>query len=349
MNFVENEKLKDNVKAVSVGSITEDVELFKKSLKENNYSVSFYFEYSKNGINKIENFAYANATLDEDTSKSMLQRFIYTFKESKLNKKQIQKFDILKNNKDTIYYLNKNERNNSKSLVEKLEDDNFVPSEDLTVLGNLENVKGAIAKVCIGTNDPYYLFIKVDNFNAFKKKRLSSGFMGNLTNDGIEKLDDNHLYFGIKNNISFYYSQGVYIINTHSDFEKMLFLSSEYNSIAKENIKHLKTDFPDVFKNIDKIDEALKGKSSSIFTRMLARVSISSLKERFKEENIQQTFNDIDEEIINNKKFHDSFKGLEMDKKDLTITYSEEGKFGFAALLSDRPSRTILLKRDFME
>lgn len=38
-----------------------------------------------------------------------------------------------------------------------------------------------------------------------------------------------------------------------------------------------------------------------------------------------------------------------MDKKDLTITYSEEGKFGFAALLSDRPSRTILLKRDFME
>ncbi|WP_035424046.1 hypothetical protein [Limosilactobacillus fermentum] len=346
---MENEESKDEVKTVSADSINGDAELFKKSLKENNYSVSFYFEYSKNGMNNMENFAYANATLDDDTSKSMLQRFIYTFKESKVNKNQIQKFDILKNNRDTIYYLNKNERANSKSLVKKLEDDNFVPSEDLTVLGNLENVKGAIAKVCIGTNSPYYLFMKVDNFNAFKKKRLSSGFMGNLTNDGVEKLDDNHLYFGIKNNISFYYSQGVYIINTHSDFEKMLFLSSEYDAVAKDNIKHLKTDFSNVFKNIDEIDKGLEGKSSSIFTRMMARISLDSLKERFNEENIQQTFNDIDKEIINNKKFHDSFKGLDIDKKDLTITYSEEGKFGFAALLSDRPARTILLKRDFLE
>lgn len=208
-------------------------------------------------------------------------------------------------------------------------------------------MKGAIAKVCIDGGDPYYLFIKIDNFNAFKKKNLSSGFMGNLTNDGVKKLDNNHLFFGIKNNISFYYSDGLYFINTHYDFEKMLFLSSEYNMIAEENVKKLQTEFSDVFKNTDEI--GFTGRGSSIFARMLARVPIESLHSRFKKENRQRTFDDIEQEIMNSKEFKESFQGLKIDKKKMTITYSDESKFGFAALLSDRPSRTLLLKRDFME
>ena len=41
--------------------------------------------------------------IDDETSKSMLQRFIFTFKESKVDKNQIEEFDLLKNSKDTFY------------------------------------------------------------------------------------------------------------------------------------------------------------------------------------------------------------------------------------------------------
>ncbi|MFR0509044.1 hypothetical protein ACLUYE_07235 [Limosilactobacillus reuteri subsp. suis] len=342
----------DKTKLDMPANIKKDVSIFTKALDSGNYSVSFYFEYSKNGKSDMSSFGYANATLDDETSKSMLQRFIFTFEESKVAKNQIEEFDLLKNNKDTFYYLDKDGLNNSKTLINNLESDKVIPSEDLSVLGNnLTKVRGAIAKVCFNNSDQtetYYLFVKVDNFNAFKKRKLSSGFMGNLTNDGVEKIDDNHLFFGIKNIIGFYYHNNTYIINTHSDFERMLFLSSEYFKTASKNIDKLGKNFTNIFKNVNEMKSSLKGKGSSILNRMMARISLDSLEERFSEKNKKETFREIDG-IIKQQEFYNSFKNLNIDKENCTITYSDNSKFGFAALLSDRPAKTLLLKRAFME
>ena len=102
--------------------------------------------------------------IDDETSKSMLQRFIFTFKESKVDKNQIEEFDLLKNSKDTFYYLDKDGLSNSQTLINNVESDKVIPSEDLSVLGNnLTKVRGAITKVCFNNSDQtetYYLFPK---------------------------------------------------------------------------------------------------------------------------------------------------------------------------------------------
>ena len=118
----------DKTKLDMPANIKKDVSIFTKALDSGNYSVSFYFEYSKNGKSDMSSFGYANATLDDETSKSMLQRFIFTFEESKVAKNQIEEFDLLKNNKDTFYYLDKDGLNNSKTLINNLESDKVIPS-----------------------------------------------------------------------------------------------------------------------------------------------------------------------------------------------------------------------------
>ncbi|MBN7275562.1 hypothetical protein GNF18_10455 [Ligilactobacillus pobuzihii] len=83
----------------------------------------------------------------------------------------------------------------------------FSPEEDLTVLGKLNTVKGAIIKVMIHTdkkNKLYYLFVKLETFNSFKKTKRALGFMANIDNDGIKNITDNKTTFGVKDVISFY-------------------------------------------------------------------------------------------------------------------------------------------------
>ena len=363
--------------------IKEDVKLFKKAIEGHNYyEVTFYFEYSRNGKNDIEQFGYASSGTDSETQKSMIERFIRTFENN--DEEEVQEFDILKNNPDTIYYLNKKRFKNSQILIDNLLYNNISPDEDLTTilesmkkLKNFKNkesktykknenslksrrdgyykkvishVKGAIIKIKIEIEpnkiETYYLFVNVNNFNAFKKQKLSLGIFGNFSKDGIKEINDKNTTFGIKDKISFYYHNGNYIIKNNSDFEKMLFLTDEYTQIAKKNVDKLVNNLSKVFINISQLKSDLSGAGK--LNRMVARISINEINTKFNNKNKKTTFKKIND-IIKKAKFREEFSQLSIDFDECTIQYETNKKFPFCALLSDRPSKTLLLEKEFME
>ena len=85
--------------------LKNDMSLLHSEYENNNYSVSFYFEYEEN--NKQINFA--EATLDSATEASMVERFLNTFKDKKINNSDFEKFDILKQHKSAISYSHKSQ------------------------------------------------------------------------------------------------------------------------------------------------------------------------------------------------------------------------------------------------
>lgn len=328
------------------------------SLKDkNNYKVSFYFEYTKNGKSQIEQFRYAQGTIDEDTQKSMLERLVRTFSNEVVDAAgKLNEFDIIKENKSGICYLDEDNKlfNSAYKLIAKLEDSNFEPDQDFTVLGKLNTVKGAIVEVELNeSKEKFYLFLKLETFNAFKKG-LSKGFFATVKKDGVRKITDDKTVFGIKDKISFYFHNNHFVINNYSNFETMLFLKSEYTKVATKKAHNLKK-YKNIFPNIEKLEkDVVSGKGSSVLARMMIRIPLNEINDKFSSKNLNESLKKLDK-IINFDDLNNDFpimkEAIKEGKKfeNRTIEYSEENKYEFVSLLSDRPSETILLGKKFIE
>ncbi|MGV0000652.1 hypothetical protein ACQ5RP_02935 [Limosilactobacillus fermentum] len=183
-------------------NIKEDMLLLHEGYKNNNYSVSFYFEYEESNTKKIN---FAEATLDPVTGASMIERILNTFEDKKIDGSDLEKFDILKQHRSTISYSPKDQFENAEKIITNLESGDY--AEDLTVLGkNLKKAKGVIAKVVVGKTDaPFFAFMSIDKFNAFKRKSLSNGLIATIDSDGVHRIDDAHKMFGIRDEVGFYY------------------------------------------------------------------------------------------------------------------------------------------------
>lgn len=326
-------------------NIKEDMLSLYEGYKNNNYSVSFYFEYEESNTKKIN---FAEATLDSVTGASMIERILNTFEEKKIDGSDFEKFDILKQHKSTISYSPKEQFENAKKIITNLESGDY--AEDLTVLGKtLKKAKGVIAKVVVDKADaPFFAFMSIDKFNAFKKKSLSNGLIATIDSDGVHRIDDAHKMFGIRDEIGFYYHNGNSIINSHTVFERMLCLSIEYKNIAEKTVNNLAKKFPNILIGVENMKRDLDGMGSLPLERTLAKVSIESLEQKFDSDNLGTSLKRL-KDIAGKKEFKDKLKGVEIDDVKGTITYSSEAKFGYAALLSDRPSETLFLGRRFME
>lgn len=313
-------------------------------------TVGFFFEYTENGHSKIEQFRYARATTDEPIQVAMVARAIKTFSSAAVDEYDLEPFDILKRSKDTFSYLEKGKLNNADEVIKKLDDVNFSPAEDLSVLGKLDKVKGVIVKVDVPNDkkdDTFYLFVKIETFNQFKKRNINLGFMANIDKNGVHNITDNKTTFGVKDTIGFYYHNDHFLINNHSDFERMLFLASEYQKSAKEKADEL-VRFSTVLENVNALKNDLNGRGSVILARMMTRVSINDLSEKFSKLELNDTLDSLNN-IITDKRFEKNFEGLEIDMDKKKIYYTSDTKFKFVALLADRPAKTIFLGKKFME
>lgn len=325
--------------------LKEDMLLLHKGYENNSYSVSFYFEYEESKNKRID---FAEATLDSATGASMVERILNTFKDEKINDSDFEKFDILKQHKSAISYSPKNQFENARKIITNLESGEY--AEDLTVLGkNLGKAKGVIVKIVIDTEDvPFFAFMGINKFNAFKKRSLSDGLIATIDSDGVHRIDDAHKMFGIRDEIGFYYHNGNFVINSHTVFERMLCLSVEYKNKAEKTVNNLAEKFPSILIGVKNLKKDLVGRGSLPLERTLAKVSIESLEQKFNSDNLRTSLERL-KDIAGKKEFKDKLRGVEIDDAKGTITYSSDAKFGYAALLSDRPSETLFLGRKFME
>lgn len=328
--------------------VIEELRAVRRALEgELEYQVNFYFECTDGG-KSIEHFRYAIATTDKKTREAMLTRLSRTFSESAISQYNLNEFDILRNDENTFYYIEDGKFENADKIIENIESVEFTPEEDFSVLGpKLSKVKGAIIEIKIANELPYYLFTKVETFNGFKKGNLALS-LGNIDNNGVKSLTDSNAIFGIRDNIGFYYHKNHFIINSKVDAERMLFLSSEYKKRALETVEQL-TQFEDVLLNINNLSEDLNGRGGHILARMLTRVSVESLQEKFtSEEEIVSTLIDLGD-IIEDERFETDFENIEINMETHTITYSTENKFEFVSLITDRAAETLFLGRKVLD
>lgn len=327
--------------------VIEELKPIREALEGNlKYQVNFYFEYTDGG-NTVDHFRYALATTDEKTREAMLIRLSRTFSESAVSQFNLNEFDILRNDENTFYFIEGKKFENADKIMENIESAAFTPETDLSVLGKLSKVKGAIVEIEIENEKPYYLFTKVETFNGFKKSKLALS-LGNINNNGVKNLTDSNAIFGIRDTIGLYYHDNHFIINSKSDAERMLFLSSEYKKRALGTVSQL-IQFKSVLLNIDNLKNDLDGKGGHILARMLMRVSIESLKEKFKtKEDISETLLKL-EGIVADERFATDFGNIEINLAENAIGYSAENKFEFVSLITDRPAETLFLGRKVMD
>ena len=283
--------------------LKNDMSLLHSEYENNNYSVSFYFEYEEN--NKQINFA--EATLDSATEASMVERFLNTFKDKKINNSDFEKFDILKQHKSAISYSPKAQFENAKRIISSLESGNY--AEDLAVLGkNLSKVKGIVVKIAVGKeNAPFFAFMGINKFNAFKKRSLSNGLIATIDSDGVHHIDDAHKMFGVRDEIGFYYHNGNFIINSHTIFERMLCLSIEYKNKAEKAVNNLAKKFPNILIGIENLKKDLRGRGSLQLDRALTNVSIKLLEQKFNSDNLKTSLKKL-KDIAGKKEFKDKPK-----------------------------------------
>lgn len=336
---------------VTKGDITTELELVEKAKNgELKFDVNFYFEYTDKG-SSADSFHYAIATTDEATRKSMLERLLKTFSASAVSQFELNRFDILRNDENTFYYLEQNEMDSADLVIDKISSAAFNYADDLSVLGKrMEKVKGAIIEVKIETDNVdefFYLFTKVETFNSFKKGKLPLT-LGNIDNDGVRNLTDSNMLFGIRDNIGFYFHNDHFLVNSKADFERMLFLSNEYKKQAR-NIATELQQFNSVLNGVEQLGKDLDGQGGIILSRMLMRVSIETLKMKFEsKEKIGETLSALND-IITDERFEEDFAGLQVDLDKQQIIYSNDNKFAFVALITDRAAETLFLGRKIMD
>lgn len=336
---------------VTKDDITTELELVKNAKNgQLKFDVNFYFEYTNKG-SSADSFRYAIATTDEDTRKSMLERLLKTFSVSAVSQFELNRFDILRNDENTFYYLEQNKMDSADLVIDKIRSVAFNHEDDLSVLGKrMEKVKGAIIEVKIETDNGdefFYLFTKVETFNSFKKGKFSLT-LGNVDKNGVKNLTDSNMVFGIRDNIGFYFHNDHFLVNSKADFERMLFLSSEYKKQAKKIASELQQ-FKSVLSGVEQLDKDLDGKGGIILSRMLMRVSIETLKMKFEsKEKIEETLGSLNE-IITDERFEEDFAGLQVDLDKQQIIYSNDNKFAFVALITDRAAETLFLGRKIMD
>lgn len=319
--------------------------LLKTGYKNKNCTVSLYFEYRNKSKGEI---GFATSTIDSVTEDSMLTRIIKSFSETKIENCSFEEFDILKEHKSSITYAALTKFENAKVIIEKLQ--NGETAEDLSVLGKkLGNAKGVVLKI-VSTNisDPIFAFIPIEKFNAFKKRGWNTGMIATINNDGIQRIDDTNKMFGIREEVGFLFYKGDFIIHSPIIFERMLQLSNEYKEKAEQNVNQLDEKFSKILINIKDLKSDLKGKGSMPLNRTLAKISLKALEDKFSKDNLYESLKEL-KNIAEKEEFKDKLKGVVIDEKNGTITYSSTSKFGFVALLSDRPAETLFLGRRFID
>lgn len=313
-------------------------------------NVNFYFEYADKTESGVSSFRYAKATTDEGTRKSMIKRFDKSFSETLIKQYDIKEFDIMRNDDNTLYYADDDLMTNAHDIMQKIQSPDFSFEEDLTVLGKLESTKGAIIEIIIQEGEKknkYYAFVKVDTFNGFKKSSFSLG-LAKISNNGVSELTDKNTLFGVRDFIGFYYHNDHFVINSKSDFERMMFLSGEYKKRAQDTADFL-TGFKNVLIGVSNLKSDLDKKSGFVLSRMLSRVSTESLQEKFNDdEATKKTIKSLDG-IVKDTRFKKDFEGITVDVKNNQIIYSSENRFAFISLISDRAAETLFLGRKLMD
>lgn len=309
---------------------------------------TFYFEYVVNK-NSPEDFRYARATMDQKTLDSFCARVEKSFSKANIEGKAFEQFDVLKSKKDTLFWASKHQLSNAGEIIDKLESQEFSPEEDLSVLGRLEKVKGCFLKFCFSNKKPYYVFVKAETFNAFKKRNIAIGFLTNIDNDSVKIIDDSHTQFGIGSQISFIYHDGYFYINSASDFERMLFLTEEYAKSDQTKTSLLVERLQEVLPNVGELSKSFEAsKGSTALSRMMMKVDVAALEEKFSLQQVDDTFQEISN-IIQEPEFTTSLDGLCVDSSNHTILYSENSRFAYVSLLADSPAMTLLLGKKFLD
>lgn len=229
------------------------------------------------------------------------------------------------------------------------------PNHDTLDIDNFSNTYGLLIKLYDTKEDSTsYAFINITTFNSLRKKKLSAGMLARLTNNvkrrEVKALDDSNLFFGVRNNVDFIYFDGKFVINPKgkSFFEKLFSLNEEYKKMASQAAKKL-NNYNKTLVNVEQLENDIKEDKTPFANQMLSKIGETSYFENLKSIlEDKKKFSERLKEIENfqkDSKYKKDFKDLKIDPEKSEIIYSKENIYAFIAVLSDRPTETILLKR----
>ncbi|MBN7275522.1 hypothetical protein GNF18_10255 [Ligilactobacillus pobuzihii] len=326
-------------------------ELAKKGQINIEINFLFFPNDKEKGERKVNDLLYSVFDFDSDTmQKSMYQRLKKAYSAKKIKKYEIQKFNLIEANDNTYYECLLDDFDNLEKGL------NRITIETPTVGFTSDDLSNTVcAAVKFAYDDTMDIaFCGIQNFNQLKKKRLSSGFIGNIDENRISKIDDDHLVFGLGPKVDFVYISRIkeFIINPKgkTTFESTFLMREEYKKRGKEVSEELKN-YSDCLIDVDQLSDDLYGADSTskpLVDKMLAKMSNGD-----KHDKLEKLLNDKNlfskrlgkiEEFKKDSRFYKKFSGLEIDCKRGTIKYTKDSIYAFVAILSDRPKESIMLE-----
>ncbi|MCP9327723.1 hypothetical protein [Liquorilactobacillus satsumensis] len=316
------------------------------TVKKLNVEVLFAYYLEEKDVSKL---LVHHFDVDKKIEESMVGRLKKAFSDKKLKEYDLKEFNLIENNDKTFYECSKKRFSNLEKGIKSLEKD----SSKEFLANDLSNTVSAIVKITYD-NTTNLLFIGINNFNALKSKRLSSGFIGNVSNHSLSKIDDDNLIFGMGKRIDCVYfsDEEVFIINPEgkSNFEKIFLLDEEYRRKVEKFANELKN-YSDTLVNVENLSNDLYGGVNSkkpFVDKMLAKMSEADKKKKLNQilndkEEFKKRLSDI-KQFKKDPKFKEKFNGLKVDENNGTMTYEEENIYPFLAVLADRPKESILLR-----
>lgn len=209
--------------------------------------------------------------------------------------------------------------------------------EDLsTFRQNLNKAKGYCADIFSG-DIHYYVFGSVSTFNALTSKR-KFGLLGNVSSNGITKLDDNEKIMGFNNKTICFVKDKFCIINTKKAFEDLFGLLAKYEEVGNDAIDALRK-YPLFFQNLDSIKTDLAKKP------VLYRSLVNLYKNPDRIDKISKHLKEITD-IKNSPTFNDKYDKLQINSSG--VVYSSDSLSQFLSLLNERPVQSLITKDEFM-
>lgn len=307
--------------------LLEAIEFFKS---ENPKDVNLFLMWKQNS-----NMLFSKAVIGDVEKNSFIERFLNDYS----NEDELTSYSVMLDKTDHKLFGEIDDFPNMISYIEKMdteaEEKGYI--EDLsTFRENINKAKGYCADI-FSENTHYYVFGSVSTFNALTSKR-KFGFLGNVNNNDITKLDDNEKIMGFNNKTTCFVRDQNCIINTKKIFEDLFGLLSVYEEVGKNAITLL-AKYPNFFQHIDSIEADLAKRP------VLYRSLVNLYKNSDRIDKISKHLKEI-KDIKNSPIFKDKYDKLEIN--DTGIVYSSDSLNQFLSLLNERPVQSLITRDEFM-
>lgn len=270
--------------------------------------------------------------LDPQAQGEFINIYLNYFKKPE-SRNQIQApFDLIKGDNDALALLSLNTFERPNTIINRIRN-NIECLPDLSNL-HLQTVKAYAVRLHFDETDREVIYFS--SIQGYKKFKKGFGFIGNITNNKVEKINPKDL-LGFNPMLGGYVSeQNEIVITTKSIFENTFKMREVYKEVAKPVLEFVKS-FNRI-ENFDNFEQDTLGNSNlsrrvALLENRKTRVekllnNIPKVQEALVVEEYSQRFQGIivtDDKIVYNSEFKDKFVTLISDTA--VVSYVTEEKF----------------------